>query len=196
MRLLVTFLLSLALSLPAIAVEVTDKSVQKWLQSYSAVTAWAKTKDEKELKFLEEKQNKREPDLTNLFSTAMKDMKGHKYYGELSGVLKNNGFSDPSEWAQLGDRIMAATMAVEMDKHEAASGQSRTQMKQAMEAMMNNPNVTPEQKAQMQQMMGLGNQMVDMADKVPAQDKEVIKRNAAQIKQVMEQNARQNSQQN
>lgn len=196
MRLLTTLFLSLALSLPAVAVEVTDKSVQQWLQSYSAVTAWAKTKDEKELKFLEEKQNQREPDFTHLFTTAMKDMKGHKYYSELSGVLKKNGYSDPNEWAQLGDRIIAATMAVEMEKHEATSGQTRAQMKQAMDAMMNNPNLSAEQKAQMQQMMGLGNQMVDMVDNVPAQDKEVIKRNADQIKQVMEQNARQNSPQN
>lgn len=192
MRHLVTVLLALTLSLPAFAVEVTDKSVQKWLQSYSAVMAWSKTKDEKELQFLEEQQNKREPEFTHLFSSAMKDIKGHKFYNELTGVLKKNGFSDPNEWAQLGDRIMAATMAVEMEKHEANSGQTRAQMKQAMDAIMNNPNMTAEQKTQMQQMMGMGNQMLDVADKVPAADKDVIKRNASQIKTVMEQSAKQN----
>ena len=192
MRLLVTLFVSLALSLPAFALELTDQNVQKWMQSYSAIMDWSKTQDKKELEFLEKEQAANTPEFDALFTNAMKGMKNHKIYGEFTGVLKKNGYSNPDEWAQLGDRIMAATLAVEMEKHEANSGQTRAQMKQAMDAIMNNPNMTPEQKAQMQQMMGMGNQMMDVASNVPAKDKEVIKRNASIIKQVMDKNAEQN----
>lgn len=189
MRHFISALFALALSLPAFAAELTDKSVQQWIQSYSNVMEWAKTQDQKELDFLEEQQSERTPDLSNLFTSALKDMKGHKLYDGLSAVIKKSGYSDPAEWAQLGDRIMAATMAVEMEKHEATSAQTRAQMKQAMDALMANPNMTAEQKAQMQQMMGMGNQMLDVADKVPAADKAVVKRNESLIKTVMEKHA-------
>ena len=191
MRLLVTLILSLTFSLPALALELTDQNVQKWIKSYSAVMEWSKTQDKKELEFLEKEQNA-DPKFDALFSNAMKGMKDHKIYKDFSGVLKKNGFSDTDEWAQMGDRIMAATLAVEMEKHQATSAQTRTQMKQAMDSLMANPNMTPEQKAQMQQMMGMGNQMLDVADNVPANDKAVIKRNADMIKQVMEQNSEEN----
>ena len=196
MRLLAALLVSFTLSLPCFALELTDQNVQKWLTSYSAIMEWSKTQDQKELEFLEKEQKGQTPQFDALFSNAVKSMKGHKIYNDFSGVLKKNGFSDTGEWAQMGDRIMAATMAVEMEKHQNTTGQNRAQMQQAMGAVMNNPNLTPEQKAQMQQMMGMGNQMMDVADKVPAQDKEVVRRNSGLIKQVMEQNARRNSAQN
>lgn len=196
MRLIATLLLSLTLSLPALALELTDQNVQKWINSYSAVVEWSQTQDKKDLEFLEQKQSEQTPKFDALFSNAIKDMKGHKIYNDFSGVLKKNGFSDTGEWAQLGDRIMAATMAVEIEKHEASSGQHRAQMKQAMDGLMNNPNLSAEQKAQMQQMMGMSTQVLDVADKVPAKDKEVIRRNADQIKQVMEKHARQQTGQN
>ena len=196
MRLIATLLLSLTLSLPALALELTDQNVQKWINSYSAVVEWSQTQDKKDLEFLEQKQSEQTPKFDALFSNAIKDMKGHKIYNDFAGVLKKNGFSDTGEWAQLGDRIMAATMAVEIEKHEASSGQHRAQMKQAMDGLMNNPNLSAEQKAQMQQMMGMSTQVLDVADKVPAKDKEVIRRNADQIKQVMEKHARQQTGQN
>ncbi len=189
MRLLVTTFLALVLSVPAFALELTDQNVQQWMKSYSAVMTWAKTQDKKELAFLENDQAMRDPKFDALFSNAMQGMKNSKIYGDFSKVLKQNGYSNTDEWAKLGDRIMAATLAVELEKQQARTGQSRDQMKQAMEALMNNPNMTAEQKAQMQQMMGMGNQMMDVADNVPAQDKAVIQRNGSLIKQVMDQNA-------
>lgn len=196
MRLLATLLLSLAFSIPAFALELTDQNVKKWIDSYTAVMDWSKTQDKKELEFLEKEQQQNTPQFDSLFTNAVKSMKGHKIYNDFAGVLKKNGYSDTGEWAQLGDRIMAATMAVELEKHEAASGPAAAQMKQAMDAMMNNPNISAEQKAQMQKMMGMSTQAMDVAEKVPAKDKEVMRRNAGLIKQVMEKNARQHSTQN
>jgi hypothetical protein len=189
MRHFVSALFALAISLPAFAADLTDKSVQQWVQSYAKVIEWSKTQDQKELDFLEEQQSNRNPEFGNLFSNALKDMKEHKLYGGLRNVLKQSGYSDPAEWAEQGDRIMAATLAVEMDNQKTNSAQTRAQMKQAMDALMANPNMTAEQKAQMQQMMGMGSQMMDVADNVPAADKAVVKRNLEMIKTVMEEQA-------
>lgn len=189
MRHFVSALFALAISLPAFAADLTDKSVQQWVQSYAKVIEWSKTQDQKELDFLEEQQSNRNPEFGNLFTNALKDMKEHKLYGGLRNVLKQSGYSDPAEWAQQGDRIMAATLAVEMDNQKTNSAQTRAQMKQAMDALMANPNMTAEQKAQMQQMMGMGSQMMDVADNVPAADKAVVKRNLEMIKTVMEEQA-------
>lgn len=197
MRLLATLLLSLAFSFPALALELTDQNVKKWIDSYSAIMDWSKTQDKKELEFLEKEQQQNTPQFDALFTNAVKSMKGHKIYNDFAGVLKKNGYSDTGEWAQLGDRIMAATMAVELEKAESAGGApNAAQMKQAMDAMMNNPNMSAEQKAQMQKMLGMSTQAMDVAEKVPAKDKEVMRRNAGLIKQVMEKNARQHSTQN
>jgi len=189
MRHFVSALFALAISLPAFAADLTDKSVQQWVQSYAKVIEWSKTQDQKELDFLEEQQSNRNPEFGNLFSNALKDMKEHKLYGGLRNVLKQSGYSDPAEWAEQGDRIMAAVLAVEMDNQKTNSPQTRAQMKQAMDALMANPNMTAEQKAQMQQMMGMGSQMMDVADNVPAADKAVVKRNLEMIKTVMEEQA-------
>lgn len=196
MRLLASLLLSLALALPAFAQELTDKNVQKWMQSYAAIAEWSQTQDQKDLAFLDQERDPGTLKFDSLFSDAIGQMKGHKIYNGFSSVLKKNGFSDTQEWAKLGDRIMVATMAVELEKQEAVNSQQRAQMKQAMDAMMNNPNMTAEQKAQMQQMMGITSQVLDAADKVPAKDKEVMRRNADQMRQVMEKNMRQHSEQN
>lgn len=185
MRHFVSALFILVLCLPAFAADLTDKSVQQWVHAYAKVIEWSKAQDQKELDFLEEQQSKRNPEFGNLFTNALKDMKEHKLYGGLRNVLKQSGYSDPAEWAALGDRIMAAVLAVEMDNQKTNSAQARAQMKQAMDALMDNPHMTAEQKAQMQQLMGMGNQMMDVADQVPAADKAVVKRNLAMIKTVI-----------
>ena len=186
MRFIATLLVGLALSLPALAVELTDKNVQQWFKSYEAVLDWAKKQDEKDMKFLESQRNPNGPQLDALFTSSMGALKSHKFYGDFRGLLKSNGFSNPDEWAQLGDKVMAATIAVEMEKNLGTIEQSQAQMAQVMAQMKNNPNLSAEQKAQMEQMMGIGQQMMTTGSNVPAADKEVIKRNKDLIQRVLE----------
>lgn len=193
MRLFATLLLSLVLALPAFALELTDKNVQQWMQSYTAIVEWSQTQDKKDLAFLEQEHSQNIPKMESLFSDAILQMKGHKIYKDFAAVLKKSGFSDAQEWAQLGDRIMVASMAVELEKQSAVNSQQRAQMKQAMDALMNNPNLSAEQKAQMQQMMGMTTQVLEATDKAPAKDKEVMRRHIDEMKALMERTARQYS---
>lgn len=181
MRYIPTLLAALLLSAAAYAADLTDQNIQQWVGAYKAVMEWSKTQDQKALEFMDKD---RTPDMANLFSGALKEMQGEKIYGEFSKVLGSSGYKDPMVWAGQGDRIMAATMAVEMEKNNTSSEQARTQMQQAMQAIQNNPSMTPQQKAQMQQMMGMSNQVMDVADKAPKADKDVVKRNEALIKSV------------
>lgn len=190
MRLLATLtfgLLASLFTLPALALELTDQNVQKWLASYSAVSEWSKSHKDDDLGFLKSGADEAMADPGSMLTRSVKAMEGHKLHGELVGVLKKSGFSDPQEWAQLGDRIISATMAVEMDKLQASGGPAPDQMQQQMmNAMMNNPQIPAAQKAQMQKALQMTQHMAAKAKTVPEQDKAVIKRNNALIKQVIE----------
>ncbi|HVK98298.1 MAG TPA: hypothetical protein VM553_00725 [Dongiaceae bacterium] len=182
MRLLAAFCLSLLLSNVSLATELTDQTIQQWVGAYKAVLVFCKGQDKKDLEFMNQQYT---PDMGNLFTDALTRMKGQPIYSDFSGVLGANGYKDPMEWAGQGDRIMAATMASELEKSGKASGAQKVQMQQAMQTLQNNPNLTPQQKAQMQQIMGMGNQMIDVAEKVPPADKAAVQRNEALIRSIM-----------
>lgn len=178
-RLLTTLFAAMLLSTSALAAELTDKTIQQWAGAYKAVQIFCQKQDSKDLEFMKEPVT---PDMANLFTTAITRMKGQPIYSDFAGVLGQNGYADPLVWAGQGDRIMAATMAVELDKRGGNNAQQRAQMQQAMQGLQNNPNLTPQQKAQMQQMMGVGTQMMTVAEKAPAADKAAVQRNEALLR--------------
>jgi len=182
MRYFIALLATLLLSSSTFAAGLTDKDVKNWLTSYQSVMAWSKTQDQKDLQFMDKNKN---PDMAHMFANSITEMKSHKIYGSFAGVLKKSGYSDPMAWGQMGDRIMSATMAVELEKRNTTSAAAKVQMQQALQQIQNNPNMSPEQKAQLQQMMGMSNQLLDVADKVPAEDKDAVRRNADLIKSMM-----------
>ncbi|MFA5627428.1 MAG: hypothetical protein WCX90_10730 [Thiohalomonadaceae bacterium] len=91
------------------------------------------------------------PDFAHVISGGLKDMKGHSDYDKLAKVVKRHGFRNPEQWAQTGDRIFHAWMALEMDTQSAEVSQ---EMKKALVELDNNPDMTPAQKEQMKAMMG------------------------------------------
>lgn len=182
-RLFSTFCFSLLLSTASLAAELTDQTIKQWVGAYQAVQIFCQERDRKDLDFMKEQPAAR--DMSNLFTQAIQQMKGHPIYSDFAGVLGANGYSDPMEWASQGDRIMAASLATQLDKTGKASADQRAQMQQAMQTVQNNPNLTAQQKAQLQQMMGLGSQMVDAAEKVPPADKAAVQRNEPLLRTIM-----------
>ena len=185
-RLLTTLFAALLLcaSASTLAAELTDQTIQQWVGAYKDVLAFCKEKDRKDLAFMEQPVT---PDMANLFTSAITRMQGQPIYSDFAGVLSKHNYKNPLDWAGQGDRIMAATLAVQLDKtgNGNISADQRARMQQAMQGMQNNPNLTPQQKAQMQQLMGVGNQMIDVAQKVPPADKAAIQRNEALIRSIM-----------
>ena len=183
MRYVFPFLAAMLLSASAFAADLTDKDVQHWISAYKSVVQWSKTQDKKDLEFMEKQ---RKPNVGNLFSGSIDAMKDHKIYSDFSAVLKKSGYDNPQEWAQQGDRIVSATMALELEKRHTTSAEARAQVQQALQMLRNNPNMPPEQKAQMMQMMSMSNQMLNVAENVPQADKDAVKRNADAIKAIMQ----------
>ena len=183
MRYLVALFAALMLQASCFAANLTDKDVQKWVSSYKAVIQWSKAQDKKDLEFMKHQQR---PDMSHLFSSSLQEMKGHKVYDGFTKVLEQNGYKDPMVWGRLGDRIMTATMAEELEKRKTTSAETKAKMEKAMQAIDANPNLPAEQKAKLKQMMSMSSELLDVADKVPQADKDVIKRNEASIKSVMD----------
>ena len=183
MRYFVAFVAALMLQASCFAADLTDKDVQQWVASYKAVIQWAKTQDKQDLAFMKQQQR---PDMSHLFSSSLQEMKGHKVYNGFTKVLGENGYKDPTVWGHLGDRIMTAAMAEELAKRKTTSAETKAKMQRAMQAIDANPNLPAEQKAKLKQMMAMSTELLDVADKVPQADKDVIKRNEATIKSVME----------
>ena len=184
MRYFVVFLAALFLQASCFAADLTDKDIQQWVASYKAIIEWSKTQDKKDLEFM--KQEKNRPDMGHMFSSSLKMMKGHKIYNGFTDVLAKNGYKDPMVWGRLGDRIMSASMAEQLAERKTTSAEAKVKMQKAMAAIEANPNLPPEQKEKLKQMMAMTTQMLNVADKVPQADKDAIKRNEPLIKSVME----------
>ncbi len=54
------------------------------------------------------------------FTSALEDIKGHRAYNEIRGVVRDYGYADMNQWAALGDRVMRAYIALAA---EAQGGQ-------------------------------------------------------------------------
>ncbi len=163
----------------ASAADLTDQSIRQWAGAFKALQVFCNERDSRDLDFL--KQNPT-PDMGNLFTDAITRMKSQPIYSDFAGVLKGQGYQDPLVWADQGDRIMAAMMAVQVERSGKNPAAQKAQMQMALQGLQNNPNLTAAQKAQLQQLSGMGNQMLTVAEQAPAADKSAYVRNEALIR--------------
>ncbi|MCZ6863788.1 MAG: hypothetical protein O7I42_26650 [Alphaproteobacteria bacterium] len=47
-----------------------------------------------------------------VFTSVLEDIKGHRAYNEIRGVVRGYGYADMNQWAALGDRVMRAYIAL------------------------------------------------------------------------------------
>jgi hypothetical protein len=47
-----------------------------------------------------------------VFTSLLEDVKGHRAYNEIRGVVRGYGYADMNQWALLGDRVMRAYIAM------------------------------------------------------------------------------------
>lgn len=81
-------------------------------------------------------------------SDALNNIKGYKAYGDFIAIIKKSGFSSAEEWANVGDRVIRAYLALSINTKEVQS-----QMAEAMKQLESNPYITAEQKEMMRQQM-------------------------------------------
>jgi|GEM_PF-2242783 len=80
---------------------------------------------------------------TSPFGSALTQIKSHRAYGEFQNIIKRAGFSSDTEWASVGNRIIKAMVATEIENE---GPQSKNELTEAISQVKNNPHITDEQK--------------------------------------------------
>ncbi|MAR91549.1 MAG: hypothetical protein SV765_07315 [Pseudomonadota bacterium] len=169
MRPLLALILFTALPVLATAQDLTDAEIRQWTQAYQAVVNWAEKTD-----LEEEMAPSQEPtEYQRIFSQMLEQSQTHSRYRDLAGVLKQQGYKNPQQWAATGDRIMTAFLATQMDGDRA---EVERQLKQ-MQTMLDSGMIPEGQKAMMEKMLQESKRALAAAQEAPAADRAAIKRN-------------------
>lgn len=177
MRILLFTLLCLSSTLMN-AATLTDADIQQWTKAYKAVVNWAEsTNIEDELE-----NSTSATEYNQVFSQMLEQAQTTQHHQSILNILKSNGYADPTNWAAMGDRIMVAFMANEMDGNQAAVEQQLQQMK----AMLASGMIPPDQKEMMEKMLNESSKALAAAAQAPAEDKAAVKRNKALLNTVFD----------
>lgn len=185
-NLTVTALFALFLAFPAVAGDLTDDRIKGFVESLTELDELAERYDDlDELEDIgEESRDAAEGGDFNPMSMAVREMRGHEIYDDFTSIVKKHGFSDAEDWADAGDRIVRAMMAIEMERQ--GHGDMRAEMEEAMREMEQNPNITDAQRQQMRQQMEQAvSGMEAMAD-APQADIDAVKPHSAELRSAME----------
>lgn len=166
------------------AANLSDRTITSFISSLEELNQMADEFDALDMELDAEADNDIVmPDFENMISTGLKDIKGHPEYNKLATIIKRHGFNNPDQWAQTGDRIFHAWMALEM------SGQSMDvsqEMKNALAELDSNPDMTPAQKEQMRAMMGGAMSVMQQAVNAPEADINSVKPHINKLRAVTE----------
>ncbi|MYM64478.1 hypothetical protein [Pseudomaricurvus sp. HS19] len=150
------------------AAPLSDADIRQWANTYQAVMAWA-NKTSIQQDFAAGQKSIQQNDI---FGQMMMQAKAQGYYQELAGVVKSNGYSDPQQWAVVGDRIFKAFLA------NHTEGDMEPQIRQ-LEAMLDSNAIPPEQKAAMEAILQQSLATLKSIADTPAEDKAAVQRNEA-----------------
>lgn len=167
-----TVALPLGLAGPARAAGLDSGTVGRWLDASQALEAWSNTLPEDRREALDGAGDPAAMmgDMADgrMLSAAVSRMAGAPEAAQAAGIVSKHGFSGLDDWATVGDRVMQAYMAIEM-QGEDVQGQ-RAEMEAARSQIMNSPDMTAEQKKMMLQMLGNAGAMMDQAGKADPAD--------------------------
>lgn len=163
-----TFIFSLAMMLATTGFgkNLTHQDVESWLNTYKQVEAWGEKHPETRVQL-----EKPELNYARIFSSALEQVKKQNSYSDLASLLKKNGYSDPKEWAQIGDRIFLALAASEMSQFTPEDLQQQIKM---MEISLQSANISDAQKAILKETMEKSRQAIEAAAATPKEDIEVV----------------------
>lgn len=81
---------------------------------------------------------------------AVDRMIGHDVYADMRDVVGFHGFTSPEAWAQVGDRVLHAFVALQLEGEEA---RLRREMRAALRQIDANPELSPDQRRVMKEIM-------------------------------------------
>lgn len=164
----------LTFSSAGMADDLSDAEINKWINATTALQTWGKQHEKNDVMPAgQEVAAMKDPG--HVFSASIEQAKKGPLFSQMQEVLKQNGYSDADQWAQIGDRIVAAKTANALGNTKGVDPKA---MGAAMQQMQNNPNVPPQMRAQFEQMMKGSQAMMQTAQESPPEDKAAVQRNA------------------
>lgn len=119
----------------------------------------------------------------NPMSDSLERIRGHEIYGRIQNVVRDHGFSDAEEWANVGDRVFRAYISLDLEDEKPAM---RAEMEDALREIEENPHMSDHQKTQMKQMIENVMSSVEEMTDAPEADTDVVKGHMDELRQLLE----------
>lgn len=163
----------------AAADALTTDSIDRWIESMTAVQEWAAENNIADQELTAGDNGI--PDFTQAVGSLGSERQG------LERITKKHGFDGAIDWAETSNRVTRAFMAAEMSDQDVDMDRVREQMKQRMQQIEGNAKISDAQKQQMRQQMQAMQQQMTMAQKmteeVPEADREAVADRQEALKQ-------------
>lgn len=169
--------LALALIWSALAqAALTKAEVEKFITATDAVMRYG----EENLKELP--QGEDSFDFTNWSQSMMTVVKDSGHADQISGLVKDAGFSSLQQWADTSEQVMMAMFAGLM----AEQGPVMEAGLAMLEAMIANPKLEAADKAKLQEQLTSARQALNRANEVPKADVDVVKPYLPRLQQLFD----------
>ena len=122
-----------------------------------------------------------------MLTGSLGDLRGHAAWDEFQSMVESHGFDSVAAWANVGDRVMAGFIQLQVAKE---APEARQQMEQAKQQILANDQMPEAQKQQMLKMIEGQMQMFDAmteSEVLQEGDLEVIEPMLDEIRTTMEQ---------
>ncbi|PID42468.1 MAG: hypothetical protein CSB48_10430 [Proteobacteria bacterium] len=166
MSLIVRLVLIACLVFPSLAsarVKLTEPVLDNLIESIQSLETWSEENKQKS-----QRLDDMDKGIESMSSAQMiSDIKRAGVYNDISSLVKKHGFDSVEQWANVFERAMKAMMASVMTEQAA---RFKSQMNAQMEQIMNNPNLSKEQKQAMMQMMEQSRSIMQYGDDADPQD--------------------------
>ncbi len=177
-RVLVTVMVLLCVGALVYAQRPLDRgTINRWADSMDEFERWSEAQGDLD-SFDDDYDDYDDPmDFETAFAQAARE------HAEIRRIISRHGFSDGTEWAQIGARIMRAYGAVEMGEQ---APEYRSEMQRQLDELEDNPHFDDETRAmmrrQMEEAMGTMAQVWD----APEADVAAVRANRARLERLFE----------
>lgn len=155
---------------------LTEDNVKRFVDSYETIYEIAKEHESSFDTKVEKRPGGKAP---QPFSDALSAMRGQAIYDEVVAAMKSHGFSDPIEWASVGNRVVQVVVAL---MSEEQMPEIETKMADAM-AKLDEMEISDAQKEAMRSMMETaGRQGAAIGKGVTEKEKAAVRPSLERIK--------------
>lgn len=165
------FLAATFFSASAYGASLTDAQVRNFVSSWSDVQVlFDEEYDEEDVYDGDDDDYEFSP--STMISEGLAEIRGKPVYRSLQRLVRQHGFSGVDDWASVGDRVMRAALALNLEGHAPVMDD---EMAQAMREIQENPHLSEEMKQDMIQAMQDSVAMMAEFEDAPEADKNAVR---------------------